>query len=155
MSTEFTLDDFAEQLRHLRGMTTTRPDMLSEVMDYFRDDRQQTLDRADRILAALRPEERREPGPVGSPERLRISAESGLPGPEVDRFFAFRGGCESSRVWASSAVSAKFWTGGGFSGCSTGCWPASPSDGWLGDWLANPAVAGRYARVSVPAWSRR
>src|SRR5262245_27300238 len=88
MSTEFTLDDFAEQLRHLRSRMTTRPDMLSEVMDFFRDDRQRTLERVDRILAALRPEERREPGRVGPAERLRIEADSGIPGHELDWFFA-------------------------------------------------------------------
>lgn len=84
--TQYTLDDLAAQLEQLRKMTG-RPDMLSEVADYFRDDRRETFARVDRILAAVRPEERADPGRVGPAERARVAAESGVSAADVDRFF--------------------------------------------------------------------
>ena len=60
MPAEFTLDEFAKQLRQLQGMKV-RTDPLSELSDYFRDSREQTLAWVERILAAIRPEERTAP----------------------------------------------------------------------------------------------
>ena len=94
MPAEFTLDEFAKQLRQLQGMNV-RTDPLSELADYFRDSREQTLTRVERILAAIRPEERTEPTRVGEPERARIAAESGVPIADVDQFLA---GFERLRV---------------------------------------------------------
>ena len=94
MSAEFTLEEFAKQLRQLRGLKV-RTDPLSELADYFREGREETLARVERILAAVRPEERAEPNPVGPSERARIAAESGVAPADVDRFFA---GVERLRV---------------------------------------------------------
>jgi signal recognition particle GTPase len=63
--------------------------------DYFRDSREETLAQVERILAAVRPEERTEPKRLGPSERARIVAESGVPVADVDRFFA---GFERLRV---------------------------------------------------------
>jgi hypothetical protein len=87
MTTEFTLEEFAKQLRQLRGMKV-RTDTLSQLADYFRDRGEETLARVERILAAVRPEERAEPKRVGPSEQARIAAESGVPVADVHRFFA-------------------------------------------------------------------
>lgn len=87
MKGEFTLDDLAKQLQLLRKMPVPT-DSLSELADYFRDNRQETLDRIERIMAVLRPEERLEIKRVGPTECIRIASESGVSVVEVDRFLA-------------------------------------------------------------------
>jgi signal recognition particle GTPase len=87
MGTDFTLDDFANQLHQLRRLPTGT-DPLNDLLESFRDSREQTLARIDRILAAVSPEERRDPGRIGPAERSRIAAESGTAPADVERFFA-------------------------------------------------------------------
>ena len=70
MQTDFTLDDFATQLHQLRKLPTGT-DPLSDLLESFRDSREQTLARIDRILAAVHPEERRDPDRVGLAEDCR------------------------------------------------------------------------------------
>src|SRR5258708_13475452 len=86
MPTEFTLEEFAKRVQQLRKMKV-RTDPLSELADYFRDSREETVSRVEQVLAAIRPEDRTEPKRVGESERARVAAESGVPVTDVDRFF--------------------------------------------------------------------
>jgi signal recognition particle GTPase len=86
MATEFTLDDLAKHLPQLR-ILSVRADPMSELLDHFRDGRQETLDWVERILASVGSEERRDPCQISPDERARIARASGVLTAEVDRFF--------------------------------------------------------------------
>ena len=87
MAADFTLDDLAAQLHHLKQLPS-RPDPIGELLDYFRSGQAETLARVERILAATEPAERREPFGIGPAQRQRIAADSGVELSTVESFFA-------------------------------------------------------------------
>jgi signal recognition particle GTPase len=87
MAAEFTLDDFAAQLRLLK-QTPARTDPMGELLDYFRASRAETLAQVEKILAATEPAERQNPSKVGPAEWQRIASTSGVELSSVKSFFS-------------------------------------------------------------------
>ena len=109
MSAVYTLDRFAAELRQIRQFAGST-DLLSRVMDYFRPSREDTLDRVERIIAAMTTAERDDPTLIGSVERTRIAQACGVDVGEIERFFA---GCarlsEQMRELAPKSLFRRLW----------------------------------------------
>jgi signal recognition particle GTPase len=73
MASDFNLDDFARQLRQFKQIVR-HPDVLSHVLDYFREDRRTVFARIERIIGAMTAEERQNPDRLGPNERQRIAS---------------------------------------------------------------------------------
>ena len=87
MAAEFTLDDFASQLRLVKGLRY-RADPFGELLDYFRSGRAETLAGIEKILDVIEPAERQNSSKIGPMELQRISAASGKGLSEVKSFLA-------------------------------------------------------------------
>jgi signal recognition particle GTPase len=81
---DFTLEDFARQLQQAKRLTS--PDHLSYVLDYFRENREETVARLERIIAAMEPSERKNPEMIGASNIQRIASRSGLTSEEIQQF---------------------------------------------------------------------
>src|SRR5438105_1796060 len=109
LSAVYTLDRFAAELRQIRQFAGST-DLLSRVMDYFRPSREDTLDRVERIIAAMTTAERDDPTLIGSVERTRIAQACGVDVGEIERFFAgFARLSEQMRELARKSLFRRLW----------------------------------------------
>jgi signal recognition particle subunit SRP54 len=77
---EFNLDDLARQLPLLRQADR------SHVLDYFRENRAVTAGRLERIIGAMNPQDRQNPGDLGPRDRQRIARGCGLEPQDIEEF---------------------------------------------------------------------
>ena len=88
MGGDFTLDDFRRQLDLLRqqgrhALPHAHPLDFADAADSASAE----FDRLERIIAAMTPEERRDPDVVGMPRRWEIARASGATLPQVCEFY--------------------------------------------------------------------
>ena len=86
MKADFTLDNFAKQLKVLAKYSRP-PGPLDELLDYFRPGRVELVAQIEKIIAATEPSDRQNRLEIGPERRERIAAASGVGLPAVEAFF--------------------------------------------------------------------
>ena len=107
MAVEFTIDDFANELQQLKQMYGRRaPDPLSQFADFFRENRDATLSRLERIVSAIPPNLRDNPDRINPDEQQRIAAVAEVTVEEVEHFLDY---FRNFRVLQRSLAEVSLW----------------------------------------------